>query len=353
MIQRRLCALAPLALAMSCSASPPPANGSSASTGASSSRAGNASASPRDAGHDVEGGCPPASSNPITLDTGTGVLAGTLELPGGCGPFPVVLFHSGSGPTDRDGNQLASGFDTDTIKQLALALVPRAVASVRYDKRGVGASAAAAPPEVDLRLATYVSDAAAWVRQLHADARFSAITFAGHSEGSLIGILAAQNSPVASFVSLAGPGRKLADVLKGQLANKLGEGLAEQADAIIDQLAAGQLVANVPTSLNSLFAPAVQPYLISELTVDPAVEIAKLAIPALVIQGTTDLQVSVQDAMLLAAAAKQRTLVVVDGMNHELKAATLDSASQAATRSNPMLPVEPKVIDALVRAVPR
>jgi pimeloyl-ACP methyl ester carboxylesterase len=345
MNQRRLCALAPLALAIACSASKQPANASS------SASAGSARASTRDAGSDVEGGCPLASSSPITLDTGTGVLTGTLELPAGCGPFPLVLFHSGSGPTDRDGNQLASGFDTDTIKQLALALVPRAIASVRYDKRGVGASAPAAPPEVDLRLGTYVTDAAAWVQQLHADARFSAITFAGHSEGSLIGILAAQRSPVASFVSLEGPGRNLADVLRGQLANKLSEGLAEQADAIVDQLAAGNTVANVPASLNSLFAPAVQPYLISELAVDPAVEIAKLAVPVLVVQGTTDVQVSVRDAMLLAAAAKQSTLLVVDGMNHELKAATLDPTSQAATQSDPLLPVEQKVIDALAGAV--
>jgi pimeloyl-ACP methyl ester carboxylesterase len=343
--------LAPFVFAVACSGSQPPGNASSCSTCASTGDAGRARTFTRDAGDDLDGGCPRASSSPITLDTGTGVLAGTLELPAGCGPFPVVLFHSGSGPTDRDGNQPSSGFDTDTIKQLALAMVPRAIASVRYDKRGVGASASAAPPEVDLRLGTYVSDAAAWVQRLHADARFSAVTFAGHSEGSLIGILAAQQSPVASFVSLEGPGRKLADVLKGQLANNLGEGLAEQADAIVDQLAAGDTVANVPASLNSLFAPAVQPYLISELTVDPAVEIAKLAIPALIVQGTTDLQVSVQDAILLASAAKQSSLLVVDGMNHELKAATLDSASQAATQSKPSLPVEQKVIDALAGAV--
>jgi fermentation-respiration switch protein FrsA (DUF1100 family) len=128
---------------------------------------------------------------------------------------------------------------------------------------------------------------------------------------------------------------------------------AEQADAIVDALASGNTVANVPASLMFLFAPAVQPYLLSELSIEPAAEIAKLAIPVLVVQGTTDLQVTVQDGMLLAASAKQSTLLVVDGMNHELKAATLDLASQAATYGNPLLPVEQKAIDGLVTAVAR
>jgi pimeloyl-ACP methyl ester carboxylesterase len=297
------------------------------------------------------GGCSAAGSTAIALNTGTGTLNGTLELPAGCGPFPIVLFHSGSGPTDRDGNQPPAGFVPDTIKQLAQSLAAQAIASVRYDKRGVGASLDAAPPEVDLRLATYVGDAMAWVERLHADTRFSSVTFAGHSEGSLIGILASAQSQVALLASLEGPGRKLADVLKEQLGRNLDASLVVQADQIVDQLAAGNTVPNVPASLAPLFPPSVQPYLISELSVDPSAEMAKLTIPSLVVQGTTDLQVSIQDAMLLASAGKRTRLLVVDGMNHELKAATLDAASQSATFTNSRLPVETKVIDGLVGAV--
>ena len=79
----------------------------------------------------------------MTLATPTGTLAGTLEVPATPGPAPVVLIIAGSGPTDRDGNTPLLPGKNDTLKQLALGLASRGVASVRYDKRGVGASAAA------------------------------------------------------------------------------------------------------------------------------------------------------------------------------------------------------------------
>lgn len=299
----------------------------------------------------IDGNCPPAASADISLDTGTGTLSGTLEQPGRCGSVPLVLFHSGSGPTDRDGNQLAGGIDPGTIKLLAQALAANGIASVRYDKRGVGASAAAAPPETELRLQTYVADAVAWVKMLKIDARFSRVVFAGHSEGSLIGILASQQSPVSAFVSLEGPGRPLSVVLKQQLSAQLSGSLLEQADEIIDELVAGETVANPPQSLDSLFDPSVQPYLISELAVNPAQQIANLTVPILVVQGTTDTQVTVQDAMLLAGANARSTLLIVDGMSHELKAATLAAASQQMTNTNPLLPVEPSVVAGITRLV--
>ncbi|NVZ75577.1 alpha/beta hydrolase, partial [Pseudomonas gingeri] len=83
---------------------------------------------------------------PINLDTGSGELFGSLLLPQSATPVPVVLIVAGSGPTDRDGNN-PDGGRNDSLKRLAWLLAKHNIASVRYDKRGVAASLAAAPDE--------------------------------------------------------------------------------------------------------------------------------------------------------------------------------------------------------------
>ena len=61
---------------------------------------------------------PTVLQRPIDLDTGQGVLHGSLLLPQQPTPPPVVLIIAGSGPTDRDGNNPASG-RVDNLKRLA------------------------------------------------------------------------------------------------------------------------------------------------------------------------------------------------------------------------------------------
>ncbi|MBH3406951.1 alpha/beta hydrolase, partial [Pseudomonas glycinae] len=79
---------------------------------------------------------------PVTLTTANGELFGSLLLPKSDNPVPVVLILSGSGPTDRDGNN-PDGGRNDSLKRLAWVLAKHNVASVRFDKRGVAASLAA------------------------------------------------------------------------------------------------------------------------------------------------------------------------------------------------------------------
>src|SRR5262249_694645 len=79
------------------------------------------------------------------LETPTGTLHGTLDLPNGTAPCPAVVIIAGSGPTDRDGNQAA--MKNDSLKMLGQALAAKGVAALRYDKRGVAESAAAASRE--------------------------------------------------------------------------------------------------------------------------------------------------------------------------------------------------------------
>ena len=82
----------------------------------------------------------PASS-PIELTTPAGAIAGTLVMPAGAGRVPVALIIAGSGPTDRDGNSALLPGKHDAYRLLAEALAAQGIASVRYDKRGVAASA--------------------------------------------------------------------------------------------------------------------------------------------------------------------------------------------------------------------
>jgi pimeloyl-ACP methyl ester carboxylesterase len=235
-------------------------------------------------------------------------------------------------------------------------LAAHGIASLRYDKRGIGESAKALVSESNLRFEMGADDAAAWVNMLRPDARFSTITIVGHSEGSLLGLLAAQRAPVDGYVSIAGAGFPAADLLRQQLAKQLPPRLLEIANTTLDTLVAGRTVASPPPQLASLFRPSVQPYLISWFKVDPRAEIARLTIPTLIIQGTSDIQVTEADARSLAKAQPAAKLVIIDGMNHVFKQVGSDAALQQSSYSDPSLPDSPKLIDTLtdfVKSVPR
>lgn len=289
----------------------------------------------------------------LTLRTPTGELAGTLELPNAARP-PVVLLIAGSGPTDRDGNNPLIPGRNDALKLLALALAQRGIASLRYDKRGVGASAAALASESALRFETYVDDAVAWGRELAGQGRFSRIAIAGHSEGSLVGMLAAQQLAAAGYASLEGAGHGAAAVLRAQLARQLAGDAAAllDAEAAIDTLAAGRElddVTKLPAALAVLFRPSAQPYLISWFRYDPAREIAKVRGRIAIVQGTADVQTTRAEGDALHAAAPSARYVLVEGMNHVLKEWPDVSSSAAilAGYGDPTLPVAPAVVDAV------
>lgn len=298
----------------------------------------------------------PPSGDTLTLITPTGNLAGTLLVPAGGGPHPLVVMISGSGPTDRDGNSPLLPGANNSMKMLAEGLASHGIASLRYDKRGIGASRAAIASEADMRFPMGADDAAAWVAKLRPDTRFSTITILGHSEGSLLGMLVAERGGVDGYVSIAGAGRAADKILREQLGRQLPPPLLAEANATLDTLLAGHTVASPPQALSALFRPSVQPYLISWLRVDPQVEIARIAVPALIAQGTLDAQVPPRDAELLAHAQPKAKLLMVDGMNHVLKHVAADQASQQKSYSDPSIPVAPELIDGIasfVTSLPR
>ncbi len=281
-----------------------------------------------------------------TLDGIT--LYGTLTMPKDRKEHPVALIIAGSGPTDRNGNQ--PNMKSNIYKILADSLGKHGIAVVRYDKRGVGQSKVPDMDENKMRFGTYVDDAAAWIRWIKNQHHFTKIAVIGHSEGSLIGMLAIQKEPADMYISLEGAGRPIDQILIEQLQTQP-EKVLKASLPIIDSLKRGYRVHDVPKYLYALFRPSVQPYLMEWMSYDPAKEIAKLTVPILIIQGTTDLQVPVVDAKILHKANPNSKLVIIDGMNHMLRKAPDNRLKNLRTYSKPDMPIMQEAVDTIANFI--
>jgi pimeloyl-ACP methyl ester carboxylesterase len=279
----------------------------------------------------------------VTIDGGKAPLHGALLVPDGVRQRAAVLMIPGSGPTDRNANSAVAAVQPNTFGLLAQGLAARGIETLRFDKRGVGASAAASPAEADLRFTTYVDDAVSWAKVLAAQPGVGCVVILGHSEGALIGAMVAERIPVCGLVSISGAGRPADQVILEQISVQVPPEILAQAKAVMAELKAGHAVPDAP--LPALFRPSVQPYMMSWLPIDPAAEIARVSAPVLILQGTTDLQVSVSDAHRLAAAQPRATLILLDGVNHVLKTAPLERTANLAAYKDPKIPLAPGVVD--------
>ena len=291
-----------------------------------------------------------ASEEEITLNTPTGDIHGKLMLPENNTPCPLVIIIAGSGPTDMDGNSIGLGMTNNSLLYLAKELADNGIASVRYDKRGIGKSQAAGTSEEELRFEHYIDDATAWAEMFGNDSRFSTIAIAGHSEGSLIGMVAAQKSKaVKAYISIAGTGRPAYEVIEEQL-KRNPEQIQREAAAINKELCEGRIVENIPNYLASLYRKSVQPYLISWFRYNPAKEISKLKIPVLIVQGDMDIQVGVKEAETLLAARMFSSYHIIKDMNHVLKhCASNEMVMQLETYKDPKLPIKKELVEHIVR----
>ena len=290
---------------------------------------------------------------PATLNTPTGTIQGKVLLPDTDRP-PVVLIIAGSGPTDMDGNSRlgAVTIENNSLKLLAEGLARQGIASLRYDKRGIASSVAAGKEEKELRFDDYVADAKGWIDQLSGDDRFSSVFVLGHSEGSLIGLLASRdNTEVKGVGCLAGAGRRAYELIAAQMSSQPAE-VRRLVQTVNDSLRAGKTVTDIPMGLMALYRPSVQPYLISWYRYNPQEVVATLSQPVLLVQGDKDIQVAVEDARLLKSAQPRATLQVIPGMNHVLKRCeSVDAREQQATYTNPELPVVEELLNVIVKFI--
>jgi uncharacterized protein len=309
-------------------------------------------------------GCRPAGAAPSSLPrdpvataeslrVGQAVLHGTLLTPPAPARMPVALIVAGSGPTDRDGNTVLLPGRNNALRMLAEGLAARGIASLRYDKRGVGASSAGVEREDEVTFEMFVADVAAWGQRLNRDERFSEVVVVGHSEGALLGVVAAPRIRAAKVVTLAGLGRPPGLVLREQLGRQISGELLATADSILGVLEGGGRVTEVPAVLQVLFRPSVQPYLSGFLQADPAAAVARLEIPVLVIHGTTDEQIARADAEALAGASPRAVLREFEGMNHVLKLAPPGLAQQVSAYTDSTIALAPGLVDTVATFIRR
>lgn len=277
-----------------------------------------------------------------------GPLKGALLKPDGK-ILATALILPGSGPTNRDGDN-PLGVSASTYRLLAEGLADKGVATLRMDKRGMFASGPAAVDPNRVFIADLAADANAWAAKAKAETGVRCVWLIGHSEGALVALVAAQTGKdLCGVVLVAGPGRPLGEVLRQQLkANPANAPILPPALKALDELEAGRKVdvsTLHPVLAKGLFNPVVQDFLIAAFRYDPVALARSYKGPLVVVQGTTDIQVSLEDARLLAGAREGVVLVQVAGANHLLKAAPADRDANVATYSNPSLPLAPGVVD--------
>jgi len=148
-----------------------------------------------------------------SYQNGDVTLTGTLTLPEGDGPFPAALLVSGSGAQDRDSALMGH----KPFLVWADYLTRAGIAVLRVDDRGVGGSGGSV---ADATSAVFAEDALAGLAYLRERPEIAAdkTGIIGHSEGGIVGPLAAaQSDEVAFVVMLAGPGAPSRDIVLDQI----------------------------------------------------------------------------------------------------------------------------------------
>jgi len=290
---------------------------------------------------------------PMTAPGPQGSLAGTLL---DAGPHaPAVLIIPGSGPTDRDGNNPV-GVTASPYRRLAEALAAKGVSSVRIDKRGMFGSKSAVADANNVTISDYATDTHKWIAAIRQKTGASCVWLLGHSEGALVALAAAQQADgICGVIVASGAGRKLSDLIREQLrSNPANAPVLNSAMAALDSLDRGQRVdvTNMNPALLPLFRPQVQDFLIDMFRQDPAKLAASLKVPLLIVQGERDVQVSTTDAKTLASAQPKAKLALIPRMNHVLKDVESDDrAANLATYADPSLPIDPALVDVIVKFV--
>jgi pimeloyl-ACP methyl ester carboxylesterase len=243
-------------------------------------------------------------------------LPGTLTYIKNVEKQPLVIFVHGSGNVDRNGNQ-AGAITANYIQQLSNELNKNGIAFYRYDKR----TSTKDNMKILMRgvtLLDFVDDVKVAVNNFKEDSRFSSISLIGHSQGSLVALLAITDS-IDNYISIAGPASSIDKTIIDQIRTNNGDSLAGIAASHFKELKTEGKIENINPMLFQLFNPQNQPFFKSWMKYSPQDEIKNLNIPVLIINGTKDLQVPVEEAKTLHQANPDSKLVLIENMNHVLK----------------------------------
>jgi len=256
----------------------------------------------------------------------------------------LSIIISGSGPTDRDGNN--TSLKSDYLKMLAEGLFENGISSYRYDKRGVGNSIGNIQSGNDIKFIDYINDVVSIINHFKDIKEYKQIVVIGHSEGALIGMIASRLI-ADSFISISGAGEDYLTLIQRQLSIQPPY-VKSMSDPIIEKLKNKEFVDSVPPLLNSLFNPDNQRFLIDANRYKPVEEISKLNIPVLIVQGSNDIQIEIKDAQLLHNAAKKSRIEIIQGMNHVFRQAPENRLLNMQTYGNPELSIDDSLVNLIV-----
>jgi hypothetical protein len=288
-------------------------------------------------------------------------LAGTLTLPAdAAGPVPGVVIASGSGPLDRDSNYKRMRFEV--ARQVAHALAQGGIASLRFDKRGVGGSRGPGK-QGDWRVAGLYDnvddlgrarDALAGRPEVDAER----ILVAGHSEGAVLAAaLAARGVPLAGVVLLSGSATPGEELLRWQT-RQIAPTLPRPARAIMrlfrvdleKKVAANHAkIKATTTDVARIGGAKLNARWMREFMAhDPRADLPRIAVPVLALTGEKDLQVNPADLDVIAATAPGPVEVHrVPELSHTLRRQP-GPASLGAYKKELREPVDAEVLAAVV-----
>ncbi|GAA4063907.1 alpha/beta hydrolase [Agromyces indicus] len=277
-------------------------------------------------------------------------LAGTLALPAGA-PRAAALLVPGSGPVDRDSDH--PRMRLGITRELAHALAGAGVATLRYDKRGVGASGG---DFLSAGLSDNTTDAAAALSALRERLPGVPVVLVGHSEGAIIATRLAANEPdLAGTVLLAAPavvGERMLAWQTRQIVPtmpRLVRGILRllRIDLVEKQRRNVERFRQSTTDVIRLEGRRMNAKWHRELIAyDPAPDLARLSMPVLAITGDHDLQVDPDDLDRIAATvAGPVEIERPERLTHLLRRDAGDTASFAAYRSLVKQPVDRELLD--------
>ena len=269
------------------------------------------------------------------------LLNGTLLTKNQENKTNLIIIIAGSGPTDRDGNQ--TNGKNNSLKFLAEGIVNHKNDVFNFDKRLFVQIKTGKIDEKKTSFNDMIFDVKNIIQYFKAQNKYKKIIIAGHSEGSLIGMIAG-NGNADAFISIAGAG-KSADLIIEEQIEKLAPSLKEEVHQGFEKLRKKEIFENKNPMLASIFRESVQPYIISWIQYNPQVEIKKLKIPILIVNGTKDIQVGVADANLLKLAKPDAEIQIIENVNHVLKEIIGDQNENMASYTNPNLPVSKIVLE--------
>lgn len=294
----------------------------------------------------------------VSVPAAGATLAATLTTPTGEGPHPAALLIAGSGPLDRDGNhkRLPLGLSRD----LAHVLDAAGWATLRYDKRGVGASTG---DYLSTGFHDELADAEAALDWLRARRDVSSVIPVGHSAGSLFAAeLAARGKAPDGAILLAHTtktGRETLVWQAGQIGATVPRWITRLLAVFGTSLERQQAKALAKIEATSTDVARIQGQRVNAkwmrefLAYDPEPVLRSTTSPMLAITGSKDVQVDPTDIVGIADLLGERgQAAAIDDVDHLLRHEPGAMSSPKRYRRQIAKPIDERVVDTVVGWLP-